>query len=445
MALGSQATNVDTMSTLTGLTHDIFIGKVVDNVRRESKVGRLFTDALPQGDYRLEGQNMVFAARLRFGTGAMASNGNVPDHVPLDPVQGKVTPIRRYRRVALDNMVEMRASGPGAFEDVGTWIFDQLWDSWASMEIRHAIGASTGVLCKVTSRSSSTSFIVEDGYNHDGTNPLLHLSEGAVIGWYDVSASQNGGAGKISTVTPLNYSTNLVTMDSATTWETNVGNALAAGDLIYFATTNDTTKNYFTLERNYAPNGVGTILDPDALATTVFNIPQGDYPRWKPYRKASATFDHLEVSDFFAAHAEKRGMDIDPQNDVVVCHRGPMRQMRRSLMGLQQQAYTGDVLRGGSRGVTVDGIEFMEDSFFYHDVMAVLHTPALFRVNLGADAEFWSGDGSQWSRIADYDGKEAYVVDYLNFFSPHRGAHGALTGIVTADVTDTDFDPIPNY
>ena len=74
--------------------------------------------------------------------------------------------------------------------------------------------------------------------------------------------------------------------------------------------------------------------------------------------------------------------------------------------------------------------------------MATLHRPSLFRVNLGGDADFWGGDGSQWSRIADFDGKEAYVVDYLNFFSPSRGAHGALTGITTPDITDSDFDPI---
>jgi len=443
MALGSQATHVDTMATLTGLTHDIFVGKVVNNVRRESKVAMLFTDALPQGEYRLEGQNMVFSAKLRFATGGMGTDGKLPDHVPLDPTQGKLTPVRRYRRIAMDNMVGKRATGPGAFEDITDWIFDQLWDSWASMEIRHSIGASTGVLCKVTSRSSNLSFIVEDGYNHDGTNPLLHISEGSILGWYDVSAAGTGGAGRVSTVTPLNYNTNLITMDSASTWEPSA--QIAAGDFIYFATTNDSTKDYFTLERNLAPNGIGTILDPDAAATTVFNISQTDYPRWKPYRKASATLDHMEVSDFFAQLAEKRKIDMDPNADVVVAHRGPVRQVARSLLGLQQQVYTGEALKGGYSSVTVDGIGFLEDSFFYHDVLAVLHTPALFRVNLGGDADFWGEDGSQWSRIADFDGKDAFVVDYLNFFSPHRGAHGALTGIITPDVTESDYDSIPNY
>ena len=76
---GSQAGNAALMSELTGLTHDIFVGRVVNNVRRESKVSMLFQDAEP-GEYRLEGQNMVFAVDLRYKTGSMATDGNIPDH-----------------------------------------------------------------------------------------------------------------------------------------------------------------------------------------------------------------------------------------------------------------------------------------------------------------------------------------------------------------------------
>ena len=113
-------------------------------------------------------------------------------------------------------------------------------------------------------------------------------------------------------------------------------------------------------------------------------------------------------------------------------------------MGYQQQAYTGDDLKGGYKTVTVGGIPIVEDHFFYHDVAMTLCKETLYRVNLGADADFWSDDGSMWSRIADYDGKEAHVVDYLNTFCTHRGANGALTGITT-DLTDADFTTVPDY
>lgn len=239
MALGSQATRTEAMSALTGLTHDIFVGKVARNVIRESKVGQLFSEALPGGDYRLEGQNMVFATDLRYATGAMATSGKVPDHVGLDAVQGKITPVRRYRRIALDNLVEKRASGPGAFDNLSDRIFDILWDSWKSMEIRHAIGDTSGVLCGVSARTSNTVWTATAGYNSSGTNPLSHISEGSIIGWYDTSAAAVGGAGVVSSI---NYTTGAVTM--AASWEQG-GNAIAAGDFVYFATTSSTTADYF--------------------------------------------------------------------------------------------------------------------------------------------------------------------------------------------------------
>src|SRR3990167_8486622 len=139
MALGSQQSTgaLETMSELTGLTHDVFVERVLPNVRRESPTSSLFREAGP-GEYRLEGQNMVFAADYDYANGAMATSGYIPDHVGLDPVQGKVTPIRRYRRIAADNLVEKRASGPGAFQNFADRLFDILWSSWKSMEIRTA-------------------------------------------------------------------------------------------------------------------------------------------------------------------------------------------------------------------------------------------------------------------------------------------------------------------
>jgi hypothetical protein len=439
MALSSQVSNVDAITALTGLTHDIFIGSVVNNVRRESPTAMLFQDAEP-GEYKFSGQNMVFAVDLRFKTGALATNGYLPDHIGMDAVQGQVTPIRRYQRIALDNFVEMRASGPGAFEDLSDRIFDQLWDAWASMEIRHSIGPATGLLGKCESRTSSTVFVIKDAFGHASTNPLAHISEGSVLAWWDLTATAAfDGAGVVSSIV---YSTRTITMGDAATWEP--ADLLAADDLIYFATTDNISTDYFAGERNYAPNGLGTIVDPDAALSTVFNIAEGTYPRHKPYRVASTTFDHLALTEFWLQLAAKRGFGVTPATDVVVTFPSCVAQIARSLMGFQQQAYQGTDLKGGYNTVTVSGIPIVEDHFFYHDVCMTLCKEKLYRVNLGADADFWGGDGSMWSRLADYDGKEAYVVDYLNFFSTHRGAHGALTGITT-DLTDANFEPVPNY
>jgi hypothetical protein len=446
----SQQARVQTMATLQGLTHDIFVGQVQQNVRRSSICAQVYKDAGPGTDYRLEGQNMKFAADLRFKTGAVATDGRLPDHVGLDPAQGSLNPTRRYERIALDNLVEKQASGPGAFEDLADYIFRHFWSAWESMEIRHSIGYASGLAAKVGSRTSSTVVVLKDGYGNTGTNPLLHISEGTMLAWYDVSAEGIGGAG---TVTAVNYATKAVTLSTAGTWEPSA--QIAADDLIYFASAADTTKANFIAERNLAPNGIGTVIDPLAALTTKFGISETTYPRFKPIRQASTTLDHLEVTEFYLKMGSKRGFAVTPQTDISITAPAVLAQLARSLMAFQQQAYTGGTLKGGYNvggasgnedgdlphaGLEIAGVPQYADANFYHNVHATLCRDKLFRVNLGNDADFWGEDGSMWSRIADFDGKDAFAVDYMNFFSPDCGSHGALTGITTEFSAD-DFVP----
>jgi len=439
MALGSQATKAELISELTGLTHDVFVGQVLPNVKRESPTAMLFQDAGP-GEYSLEGQNMVFATDLEFATGAMATDGNLPDHVGLDAVQGKITPIRRYRRIAIDNLVELRASGPGTFQDLADRIFDILWDSWKSMEIRHSIGPSGGLIGVVESRTSSTAFVINDAFGNTDTNPLSHLSVGSIIANWDITVTASiNGAG---TITDIDHSTRTITVTTAGTWE--AGGVIEVGDLIYFATTPDSTADYFTSERGLCPNGLGTIVDPAADATTVFNIAEADHGRWKPYRKASVTFDHLEVKEHWTQLGTHRGFPVNPSTDSAIAFPSAVAQLARSLMAFQQQAYTGGDLKGGYGTITVGGMPIAEDTFFYHNVFMTVCRDKLYRVNLGGEADFFGDDGSMWSRIADFDGKDAYVQEYMNTFCTGRGANGALTGIVT-DVTDSDYTSVPDY
>ena len=438
MAYVTQQSNVELMASLTGLTHDIFVGGVQNDVKRSSATAKLFQDAEP-GEYRFAGQNMVFAADLRFKTGGVSTDGNVPDYVPLDAVQGQVTPIRRYERIALDNFVEKRSTGEGAFEDLGERIFNKLWDSWECMEVRQAIGPASGLVGKCSSRTSSTVFVIKDGYGHTATDPIQHLAEGSILAWWDVNVSGIAGAGKISSIA---YSTNTITMDSGTTWEPSA--TLAEDDLIYFASTNNIDNDHFVSERNLAPNGLGTILDPDAAATTVHNISQTTYPRWKPYRKTSTTFDHIELTEHWLQIGPHRGFKVSPATDVVLTHPSCKAQLARSLMAFQQQTALGGELKGGYSDLAISGIPIEDDTFFYHDVCATISREHLFRIHLGGDADFFTDDGSMWDRIPNYDGKDAFVRDYMNYMSNHRGAHGALTGI-TVDVTVGDFSTTPNY
>jgi hypothetical protein len=440
MALGSQVGNLEAITDLTGLVHEIYAGEVKPNVSSWSPTSQLFQEA-GAGDYRMDGEKLVFSADLTYAGGAQGSDGNLPDHQYVDAVEGETTPARLYVRRAIDNFIEKRAvRGPGAFGDLLGRMFDQMWDAFGRAQIRHAVGTSNGTLCKVSSRTSSTVFVVKDGYGHADTPPLLHIEPGMILNWVDVNDSNAlAGAG---TVTAVTYSTNTVTVSTAGTWEP--GNNLAANDLIVNATTPNISTDYFASEYTNAPNGLLNIVDPDADATTVFNISQSSYPRWTPYRKASATFDHIEVTEHFRQLRAKSTSPVGPATHVCCAQGAVIAELARTLVGFQQQTQLGRTFEGGYEAVRIAGMDFIEDDWQIHDVLYTLSVEDLFRVDLDGEADYFAEDGSQFSRLADFDGKEWYVKSYLQNFSDRRNRHAALTGITLANVTASDFSPVPS-
>lgn len=104
--------------------------------------------------------------------------------------------------------------------------------------------------------------------------PASDDRKGMVVAWLD-SSSANAAAGAAK-VSSLNYSTNAITVDSASTWEPSA--QTAANDIIVAATTNNIATDYFATERNNAKNGMIDIVDPSAASSTVFNIAEGTYP-----------------------------------------------------------------------------------------------------------------------------------------------------------------------
>lgn len=450
----SQRSQIELLDELTGLTHDIFVGDVKNNVRRSSVTSQAFQDA-PPGEYKFSGQSTKFATDLRYKTGAMATDGRIPDYIGLDAVQGTITPTRRYVRFAVDNLIELLASGEGSFEDLSDRIFRHLWSAWESMEIRQSVGASSGVVGLVESRGSTTTVVLKDGYGHLGTDPLVNLSEGSIIGWYNVSGTAVGGAGVI---TNINYVTREITLDDAATWEPS--GSPSADDPVFFASTSNPSSDRFVLERNLAPHGVGDIADPEGQYTTVFGISETDYPRWKPFRKQSVTFDHLEVTEHWLQLGSKRGYDVRPDSDLAITYGSVATQLARSLMAFQQQAYTGGQLKGGYNmgggsgnddagephaGLAISGVPIYTDGFFYHDVFLTLCRDKLFRVEVGGEADYWTGDGNRWNRMVDYDGKDGFVNHYMNNLCIDRGSIGLLTEIIT-ELDARDFSAsVPNY
>lgn len=439
MALDSQSTLVQGGSDLTGksLAKNLFAEGIKWHVRAESVTAQAFQKANYRADYTLQGSYLEGAAQLSYRRTSMATDRKLPNHLEKDIVRWKTTPVRRYDRIARDPLAWARASGPGAFQDMSEYEFDLLWEGWGRMEIQHAIGDSRGYLALVSSRTDNNTVVVKDGYGHTGTDPLLHLEEGMTIAWLDASNSYAvGGAGKVDSITRSSNTVNL-----AAAWDDGT-TVPAAGDPIVIATTTSTSDDHFKTEYNLAPHGLMGIIDPDENNTTHLNISESTYFRWKPFREASATFDHWEVQEHFrkiAAHGAFGS--VGPQTHLALCNPTLTSELARTLGGYQQQANLGRVLEGGYQSVRIGNMDFAEDQFLPHDVLFTVCLEDLFRADLEGDADFYEEDGSMWSRLKDEDADEAFVKEYMQTWSDRRNRHGCLTGITLSNVSATDFSP----
>lgn len=444
MAVGSQAAELQSITDLSGLAHEIFTNEIKWQVISESVTAQLFNRATKRADYDVRGEKLVGAAQLRYSNGAMATGGKLPDHIFQDAVNWEVTPIRRYRRIARDPFVSARAEGPGAFSDFVDELFNQLWDSWGRMEIRHAINDARSYVCLTDARTSQTVITVKDGYGHTGTNPLMHIEPGGTtLAWLDASASfAVGGAAKVSDV---DYSTFTVTFgtnfdDGAT--------VVAADDPIVMATTDDSTADYFETEHNNGPHGVAAIVDPDENSATVFGIAEATNERWKPLRQASSTFDQFELAEHWRALRAYSQYPIGMATHVVLTQAAPMAELARTLGPYQQQQQMGQTFQGGYQAIRIsflggDPMDFAVDDYFFHDVIVTLHKECVYRADLEGEADFYDNDGSMWSRLPDQDAEEAYVRQYMQTWADQRNRNAALTSITLPNVDADDFSPVP--
>lgn len=444
MALDSQVGNLESIANndLTGAVHELFAKGVKPHYNAESPVAQLFQQA-GSGQYEVSGEKLVWSNQLETATGAMATSGNLPDHAYQDAVRAEITPVRAYVRRAVDNFEKVRARGQAAFQDFLPRIFDQQMEAFSFMRCRHAIGTSDGTLALIDSRTDATNVVLKDGFGHTGTNPLQTglIEIGSVLAWIDVSAANAvGGAG---VVTAIDYSTKTITLDSSATWEAN--GTPASGDLIVNATTNDSTTDYFDTEFENAPHGVfGDLVDPDGSSTTVFNISESTHPRWKPFREASSTFDHIEVRDHWRKAKSHSRSPVNRNTHVSVCQAAVTSELARTLTGFQQQSQLGREFMGGWQSVVINDMEFIEEDSFPHDVLVTLCMEDLYFIDLDGEAETYSEDGSQFSRLADFDGNEWFVRHYFAQMTDRRNRHAALTGISLPNYDADDFANVPH-
>lgn len=422
------------------LLHENYIKGVQPFIEYMDPVASLFEQAGP-GEFTMTGEKLVYAARLGQAMGALATTGWLPDPSWVAPVRFEATPARVYARVALDHFWQARGAGEGAFEDYGGEILEQGWEKMERATGRHINGSSSGTVCLAATRTSSTVFTVKDGYGITGTDPLLYIEPGAVLAWHDADNGMAvGGAGTVSAV---NYDTRQVTM--AASWENGQGTpTLAANDPIVFATTPNLSAQNFVTERGNAPLGMVDLYDPLSQNASYLGVTESTNPRVKPLRMQSADFGEVEVMKFLKKLQTKSQAQVNSSTHVLTCQEGVTMELARTLIPYTQIQTKGGTLPGGWDAITIgSGLpDFVESSYHWHNVLNAFCLGEARVIDLDGRPDIWAGDGSEWSRLVDFDGSELFFKHYVQRLFRQRNRFGSLYGIATTD-SAYDFSASP--
>jgi len=428
-----------TAANIGSLVHENFVNEVKPWLDHLDPVAALFDKIGPSG-YTLIGEKLMFAAEQSYAGGFMGTDGYLPEHQYVDPVELTTTPARLYIRRAVDNYLRALAVKPGAYEDFFARIQSQMIDAVKRGTAFHIHGSSAATVCTFVSRTSAKVLVVDAGYGHAGTAPAMFIEPGMVLALLDASnLFATVGVGEVSAVT---YNTSATTATITFIQDIDAGSTGADGDPLVFATiANSSAANYVT-ERGLAPNGLIDIIDPAAASSTFLGLSDSTYPRWAPVNRASADFGHIEMMEFMEEVSAKSNSEVSVGTHVWTMQNGIKIELAKDLLPYQQQSQLGRELQGGWTTVKVGEFEVVTSHHHLHDVAYLLCPDDLHVVDLDGEPSVVSADGSEYSRLADYDGIEWYMKHYVQRFASRRNRMGALTGLTNTNASRYNAHPV---
>ena len=415
-----------TPANISTLVHENYMNEVKPWLDHLDPVAALFTQIGP-GGYTLIGEKLQFAGEWSYSGGFMGTDGYLPDHEQVSPAELITTPARLYIRRAVDHFLRALAVRPGAYEDFFARLQKQMLDAVQRGTARHIHGSTSGTQCTFVSRTSATVLVVDAGLGHASQAPAQWIEPGMTLALLDASSSY--ATIGVATVSSVAYNTSATTATITFATDIDTSSNGADGDPLVFASTNDSSATHYVTERNNAPLGLMDILDPDAGSTTLLSASETTYPRWAPINRASTDFGHVEIMEFLEEISAKSNSEVSTASHVLTMQNGVKIELAKDLLPYQQSADLGRELTGGWRTVRIGDFEAVTSHYHLWDVVYALCPEDLHVVDLDVEPQVWSGDGSQFSRLADYDGSEWFLRHYVQRFPSRRNTMGALTGV----------------
>lgn len=417
---------IQSTSDIGHLVYENFKGRVKPWLDVIDAMAALF-GTLGPGEYSMQGKKLVFAADDKYAGMAMSTAGYLPGSQYVDPITLETTPARTYVRRIVDNFTVARASGEATFENFMTRIMRQMWEAFERATIRHIHGSSTATVCTVSSRTSGTVFVVKDGYGYTGASPGQFLEIGMWLALLDASVSY--GVLGVAKISAIDHATSQSTATITFLATIDAGALGAAGDPFVFCTSTSSSDTWFQTERSNAPLGLQDLLDPGNANTSYLGVTESGSPRIEPIRRVSADWGEVEFMEFVAEIESKSNSEVTPDSHVFTLHPGILIELAKTLIPYTQIMGKGQDLEGGWSTVRIAGHDFVKTSYHIQNVVYAICKEDAHVCDLDGQAAIWDGDGSQFRRLADYDGKEWFARHYGQRFFSRRNRSGCLTGV----------------
>lgn len=431
--MDSQRGYINDRTDIGDLLHENYMGKIKPHFKIMDPLLTLFK-TVGNGGYTLTGKKLVLKIQTKRRGGAMGTDGTLPNHQYAGPTQLETTPGRFYVRGAIDNFMEAVSDGPGSSENLLTDINRQIWDAFEEMQIRHLHGSSAATVCVVDVRTSATVVSVKDGHGYVGQDPTQFIETGNVMWLAALDASAAFAVLGAAYVSDVDYDTKVLTFASSI----EGAGTIATGDLLVMSTTPVTTDDHFLTERGRAKLGFLDHIDPLEANTSYLTIAEADEPRFKPYRvdHGGVAITELAFMKFVKQLGASSTSPVNPSTHTMSTHPGIVMALAEDIMGnATLNLPKGKVLEGGWETVRIGGHDFLETGYHIWDAIYAHPMDDYRSVDLDGEARVWQGDGNQFSRISDFDGKEWFVRHYGQDFVERRNRIGVMHSIANADAS----------
>lgn len=294
-------------------------------------------------------------------------------------------------------------------------------------------GAGQGVLCTISSVTSTTVIVVSAPYGITGAGQgTLLLASGDFLAVRSANGTTLRGKSNLSTITTVSATSTNGTL----TLSTPIA-GMVATDIIVKATVSD--DSYAGTAGTGVPNGLANITNRGGAYPILHGLDAGTYPIWNTVQMVAGvdtpdvntpTEDDIWQMIRRAANWSGEDANLDPSEFLLMMGPGMIQKVSQSFVG--QRRFTASEIaskiKGGYRALEVCGLPAFEDYYVPAGTIYLIHIPSIAWV----DAKDWSfvefeGSG-QWRWIQGRDAFETSFSSYINVATLVRNPHASIVG-----------------